>query len=165
MRNLKTNLEKYAKFLEETDIQVSYKELITFIKKLQRDFIFNFPQYEVAKGMYQGYLDLSFFAFTTKELKARQLKIEIVYLHKEMKFEAWLSGRNRNVMSTYNKKLNGFNLGEYLLAKDEKGMDSIIECTLIATPDFNNLEALEAEIELSTVKFVNDMNAILSNLD
>ncbi|MGL5352555.1 MAG: DUF7000 family protein [Clostridium sp.] len=165
MRTLKNNLEKYKELLEETDMQTAYKELITFIKKLQRDFKIKYPEYEVAKGMYQGYLDLSFFAFTTKELKAKQLKIEVVYLHKEMRFEAWLSGRNRTIMSAYNQKLNGYNLGDYLLANDEKGMDSIIEGTLVDNPDFDNLKALKTEIYDSTVNFVNDINAILSSID
>lgn len=81
-----------------------------------------------------------------------------------MRFEAWLSGRNRSIMSTYHKRLKGCNIGEYLLADDEKGMDSIIEGTLVENPNFDNLTSLKAEIQDNTVKFINNINAILTSI-
>lgn len=165
MKSLKNSLQMYQKLLRETDMQVAYRELITYITKLQGNFKTKYPEYEISKGLYRGYLDLSFFTFTTEELKSKQLKIEVVFLHKEMRFEAWLSGRNRTIMSTYNKKLKGYNLGEYLLANDEKGMDSIIEGILVREPNFDNLNELTAEIENNIVKFVNDIKEILSDIN
>lgn len=165
MKSLNSSLQKYQKLLQETELQVAYRELISFLTKLQVNFKIKYPEYEVSKGLYQGYLDLSFFTFTTNQLKAKQLKIAIVFLHDKMRFEAWLSGRNRVVMSTYHKKLSDYNLGEYILANDEKGMDSIIEGMIVTDPNFDNLEVLSTEIESNIIKFTNDIEYILWNVD
>lgn len=121
---IKNSLKRYKKLLKEIKLQVAYRELIAFITKFQMYFKSNDPEYDIVKCSYQGYLDLLFFTFTTEELKSKQLKIAVVFLHKAIRFEAWLSGINRNIMTIYNKKLKVYNLGEYLLANDEKGMDS-----------------------------------------
>lgn len=161
MQSLKNSLQTYQKLLKETEIQSAYRELISYITKLQGKFKTKHPDYEVSTNLYQGYLDLSFFTITTELLKPLQLKIAVVFLHREMRFEAWLSGRNRAVMSFYRKKLEGYNLGEYYLANDEKGMDSIIEGILVNNPDFDNLNELTAEIEFKVSKFINDIQDIL----
>ncbi len=165
MKSLSSSLQMYSKVLQETDMQEAYRALIAFITKLQGDFKNKHTEYEVSKGLYHGYLDLSFFTFTTEQLKSKQLKIAVVFLHKEMRFEAWLSGRNRNIMSTYHKKLIAFDLGEYILANDEKGMDSIIEGILVKNPNFDDLDGLASEIDCNTIKFTNDIQDILFDID
>lgn len=165
MKCLNKNMQMYQNLLKETELQVTYRKLIGFINKLQAYFKDKYPEYEVSKGLYQGYLDLSFFTFTTDQLKSKQLKIAVVFLHKEMRFEAWLSGRNRSIMSTYHNNLKGYDLGEYLLSNDEKGMASIIEGILISNPNFDDLKGLTVEIEHNTFRFVNDIQDILSDKD
>ncbi len=48
MTTLNSDLEKYKQMLEEYDIQKEYKELITFIKNLQRDFSIKYPEYKIS---------------------------------------------------------------------------------------------------------------------
>ena len=165
MKSLINSLQIYQKLLQETEMQVAYRELIKFISKLQFNFKTKHPEYEVSKGLYQGYLDLSFFTFTTEQLRHKQLKIAVVFLHEELRFEAWLSGRNRTIMSTYHKNLKGYDLGEYLLTNDENGMTSIIKGILVNNPNFDNLNELATEIEYNTVRFVNDIQDILSDIN
>jgi len=35
-------------------------------------------------------MDMTYFAFTPSELKEKKLKIAIVYLHEQNRFDAWL---------------------------------------------------------------------------
>lgn len=81
MKSLNNSLQMYKKVLQET-----YRALIAFITKFQRGFKNKHPEYEVLKVLYQGYLDLSFFTFTTEQLKPKQLKIAVVFLYKKMRF-------------------------------------------------------------------------------
>lgn len=52
-----------------------------------------------------------------------------------------------------------------MLTKDEKGMDSIIEEILVNNPNFDDLDKLASEIHCNTIKFTNDIQDILFNID
>lgn len=55
-----------------------------------------YPNYSIS-GLYQGYLDMTYFAIVPPALKQRDLKIAIVFNYDAFRFEAWLAGTNRQV--------------------------------------------------------------------
>ncbi len=67
-------------------------------------------------------MDYSYFQFTNDKLKKNKLKIVFVFIHKEFKFQIWLSGINRNIQNIYkNTKYNlsiNPNKTDYILSKD-----------------------------------------------
>lgn len=91
LKKLSQLISEYTNLLQKKEIQVAYKGIIDYINKLSREVKIAFPDYEVG-SVYQGYMDMSYFPLTSKELKSKGLKIAIVYRHEKGTFEVWLSG-------------------------------------------------------------------------
>lgn len=161
MKSLQQNLKVYQQFLQTTETQAAYRELINYIKFLANHFKKEFPKYEVAHAYYPGYLDLTFFAFTTRNLKLHQLKVEVVFKHENLNFEIWLSGRNQFVMTKYYKLFQLLDLNNYHLVKDDTSLYSIIESSLVPTPNFDDLIKLTHDIETKVQLFVKDMENLV----
>lgn len=121
----------------------------TFKTKLESDH----PDY-ASSGLYFGYMDMTYFAFTPQELKRRNLKIAIVYLHQENRFELWLGGGSRKVQAEYIGFFKGIDLGDYRLSQVSPGVDSIIESIISVQPDFENADLLSASISGKVTGFV-----------
>ena len=60
-------------------------------------------------------------------------------------------------------KESGWN--KYRIPSTTKGADSIVEYTLVDTPDFRDLDMLTNQIERGTVNFIKDIENFLSNLN
>jgi hypothetical protein len=160
MNSLKKDIQEYRLQLSKGHIQKAYKGIMTFMSGLKSHLEKNFPDY-ITSALYFGYMDMSYFAFTPTSLKAKKLKIAIVYLHESGRFEAWLGGNNRKLQAEFIDQLGKKDIGKYTLSKAAPGVDSIIEAILVEDPDFDKLEDLKMQIENHTIEFINDMTAIL----
>jgi hypothetical protein len=76
MQSLNESVREYAQ-LQLGQIQKAYKGIITFMSGLKSYLESRHSDY-VASGLYFGYMDTTYFAFTPLELKQRSLKIAIV---------------------------------------------------------------------------------------
>ncbi len=160
MESFNDCMREYTNQLHKARIQKAYKGLMTFMSSMKTYMEKNHPEFFVST-VYPGYMDMTYFAFTPNELKQKQLKIAVVYLHEAGKFEAWLGGTNRKIQAEYIAQLIHKDIDQYRLSQVCPGVDSIIETTLIEDPDFDDLEALKIKIEQKTMKFANDMIALL----
>lgn len=106
-------------------------------------------------------MDMTYFAFTPPALREQKLKIAVVYVHEKNAFEAWLAGSNRKVQADTIARLSSKPLGVYVLSKVSPGVDSIIEATLTAQPDFDSPEALKQTLEGRLLAFIQDMEKLL----
>lgn len=161
MKSLNKGLNEYSKTLKETEIQKAYKDLISYIKDLKRIFSDNHHEYQVASNIYLGYLDFTFFTFTTELTAKKSLKYAIVFRHEELQFEIWLSGRNRKVMSRYHNEFSKLQINGFSLTPDEKGMSSIIESVLVNEPDFDDLPQLTSQIEIEAKEFIKRIESMI----
>jgi len=128
---------------------------------LRTHFSKKYPKYSIT-GLYQGYLDMSYFALVPPAFKRRRLKIAIVFNYSAFRFEAWLSGANRQVLDKYWDLVKDARWPEYRLVQPEVWADSIVEYDLASNPDFANAQALTALIEKKVAKFTNDMDRFLA---
>lgn len=152
MKNLNQLISDYTHHMESGEIQKAYREILGFISRLRADLVKKFPDYE-ASGVYQGYLDMSYFSLIDDLLKGKGLKIAIVYLHGKGCFEVWLSARNRNVARQYVTVFNADTLDGLAVFHDDQNLDAIIECTLTTTSNFEEQELLMATIERGVERF------------
>ena len=143
-------------------IQRAYKTLLGTMMDLRVHFQNRYPSYSIS-GLYQGYMDMTYFAIVPPSLKHRNLKIAIVFNYEAFRFEAWLSGANRQVQRKYWKLFRDSRWTEYRVVTPAKGVDSIIECNLAEDFDFGDLDYLTAIIEENTVKFINDIEKFFSD--
>jgi hypothetical protein len=162
MGSFHENINEYRKQLEKGAIQRAYKGLMEFIMDLRTYFKNKYPEYFVSGSIYYGYMDMTYFSFFPKSLKDRNLKIAIVFIHDTFKFEAWLAGVNKQVQSNYWKLFKESDWNKYHLVPTTKGVDSIIEHTLVDNPDFSDLDTLTKQIESSTLKFIKDIESFFS---
>jgi len=143
-------------------IQKAYRALLDYLMDLRTRFKRKYPSYSIS-GLYQGYMDMTYFAIVPPSLKHRDLKIAIVFNYEAFRFEAWLSGTNRQVQWKYWELFKDSQWTEYRVVTPAKGVDSIIECNLADDFDFGDLDSLTASIEENTVKFINDIEKFFSD--
>jgi hypothetical protein len=142
-------------------IQKAYKALLGYMMDLRTRFKNRYPSYSIS-GLYQGYMDMTYFAIVPPSLKHRDLKIAIVFNYEAFRFEAWLAGTNRQVQRKYWELFRDSRC-EYRVVTPAKGVDSIIECNLAEDFDFGDLDSLTASIEENAVEFINDVERFLSD--
>lgn len=160
MKTLNRLISEYTCHLRQGEIQIAYKGILEFIGKLRAALIKKYPHYDIS-GIYQGYMDMSYFSLFTKLLKDRGLKIAIVYLHEKGSFEAWLSARNREISRQYEPAFCGKSFDGITIFHDDNNHDAIIECTLISSPDFEDQVILTDIIEQGVEAFLKAVSNLL----
>jgi hypothetical protein len=160
MELLPEYVAEYKKQMGKGAIQKAYQSLMEYILGLRTHFSQKFPA--LAPGnVYQGYLDMTYFPLFPTESTARKLKIALVFIHKTVKFEVWLTARNKQIQARYWQLFRRSNWPEYRIPANLKGVDSIIEYTLTDNPDFGDLPALTGRIEQGTLGFIRDIESFL----
>ncbi len=160
MESLNASIREYTTQLQYGQIQKAYKGIMTFMSSLKSFLESRNPDY-AASGLYFGYMDMTYFAFTPLDLKQRNLKIAIVYLHEQNRFEVWLGGANRKVQAEYIELFKGKDLNGFTLSQVSPGVDSIIEMQLIEMPDFDHPEEMMLTIESNVIEFTGKIREIL----
>ena len=125
MNSLNNHIREYTIQLSKGQIQKAYKGIMTFMSGLSKYLESRYPDY-TASALYFGYMDMTYFAFTPSDLKKKKLKIAIVYLHEQGRFEVWLGGSNRKIQDEYIKLMSHKNIGKYRLSQVLPGVDSIM---------------------------------------
>lgn len=153
MKTLNQLIKDYTSLLQQGEIQIAYKRILEFMGRLRADMMKRYPDYDTG-GVYQGYMDMSYFSLSTKRLKDKGLKIAIVYLHEKGDFEVWLSARNREIAKKYESVLNNNIASLIPVFHDANNQDAMIEATLTTTPDFEDQASLMNVLETGVEKFV-----------
>lgn len=92
MEALHENLKDYKKQLQKGAIQKAYLGLMEYMKGLRTYLKKKYPEHFIS-SFYQGYMDMSYFSFTPRSLKSRDLKIAIVFVYDTFRFEVWLGAK------------------------------------------------------------------------
>ncbi len=155
-------MKEYRKQMEKGDIKEAYKGLMDYIMSLRTYFENKYPNYFVSGNIYFGYMDMTYFSFIPQFLKRKKLKIAIVFHHGACRFEVWLAGNNKQVQTKYWKLFKERNWEKYRVPSTTKGIDSILEYTVVEKPDFSDLDMLTQQIERETLKFIKDVKDFVS---
>ncbi len=100
MNSIREDFETFRRQLEKGPVKRAYRALLAYMLGLRNHFKNGDPGYAVS-GLYQGYMDMTYFALFPPKLKSRGLKIAIVFNYEAFRFEAWLSGKNQAVQRQY----------------------------------------------------------------
>jgi len=161
MRTFHENMNEYKKQIQKGAIVEAYRGLMEFIMSLRTYFNNNYPDYTVPSNIYFGYMDMTYFSVIPKSFKDKKLKIAIVFNYEKFDFEVWLSAVNKNILTKYWNLMKDRTWDKYRIIKPGKGIDSILEYTLVNNPDFNNLDNLTKQIEKGTLNFIKDIEKFL----
>jgi hypothetical protein len=147
--------------LRSGTIQRAYRALLGYMMDLRAHFKHRHPDYSIS-GLYQGYLDMTYFAVVPPAFKRRGLKIAIVFNYGAFRFEAWLAAANRQVQRKYYEQLRDTQWSEYRVVAPATGVDSIVECGLAEHIDFASPDDMTATIEKKAGNFIKDMERFFS---
>ena len=161
MHSTQEDMEKLRAQLEKGPIQKAYRALLSYMMGLRTHFKNRSADSDVS-GLYQGYMDMTYFAIVPPSLKHHNLKVAIVFNYDAFRFEAWLAGSNRKVQRQYWELFRDSNWADYRVVTPASGIDSIIECDLAKDFDLNDPDALTSMIETSTAAFIDDIEKFLS---
>ena len=161
MHSIQEDMAELRRQLEKGSIQKAYGALLSYMMGLRTHFVNKYGDPAVS-GLYQGYMDMTYFALYPPSLKRRDLKVAIVFNYDAFRFEAWLAARNRKVQRQYWELFRDSHWAEYRVVTPAGGIDSIIECDLAKDFDFSDPDALTSSIETATAAFINDMGRFLS---
>ncbi|OHB62129.1 MAG: hypothetical protein A2167_02405 [Planctomycetes bacterium RBG_13_46_10] len=153
---------EYREQLEKGAIKKAYRGLMEYIMDLRTHLKNKYPDYFVSGSIYYGYMDMTYFSFFPKSLKVRNLKIAIVFIHDTFRFEVWLAGSNKQVQQKYWNLIKESHWNKYHIVSTTKGVDSIVEYILVDNPDFSDLDTLTNQIEIESLKFIEDVESFLS---
>ena len=156
------SMNEYKKQLEKGVIIEAYRGLMEYFNSLRLHFKKKYPDDSVSGSVYYGYMDMTYFSFFRKSLKHRKLKIAIVFLHEEFRFEVWLSATNKDAQRKYIKLFSESGWKKYNIARTTRDVDSILDHILVDNPDFSDLDSLTKEIERGTLEFTRDVENSLS---
>ncbi|HIH28839.1 MAG TPA: hypothetical protein HA260_03440 [Thermoplasmata archaeon] len=163
MTPFQEDMDEFQKQLKKGNIKEAYRGLIEYVMNLRTYFSKKYPDYCVSGSIYQGYMDMTYFALFPSSLKQLDLKIAIVFNYEAFKFEAWLAARNRKVQRHYWELFKDSHWEEYRLVAPAAGIDSILECDLAKDFDIGNPVALTSRIETATSAFIDNIERFLSN--
>ncbi len=161
MQSIQEDMNDLREQLRAGSIQKAYRALLDYMMDLRTHFKNRYPSYSIS-GLYQGYMDMTYFAIVPPSLEHRELKVAIVFNYTAFRFEAWLAGTNRQVQREYWELFRDSRWTEYRVATPAKGVDSIIECDLAEALNFGDLDSLTASIEEKAAKFIEDVERFLS---
>ena len=162
MNSFSKYIVEYKKQLKKGIIQKAYKGLMEYILDLKTYLKSRHTDYYVSGSIYFGYMDMTYFSFTPKEFKQRNLKIAIVFRHDIFRFEVWLGGYNKRVQKEYWMLFSGEDWNKYRVVPTTEGIDAIVEHVLVDDPDFADLDALTQKIEDGVMGFIEDVECFLS---
>ena len=155
------SINEYKKQMKKGDIPRTYKFIMDFMSSLRIDFQKDEHDYKVS-GLYQGYMDMTYFAVSLPFLSKRKLKIAIVFLHETCRVELWLSAANRKIAANYVDFLQDKDYGDYTLSQQAAGVDSILVKTIDEDLDFDDVEHMKIAIKSVYNRFIKDMEDILN---
>lgn len=156
MTSLNKAISEYQRHLQKGQIQLAYKGILSFMSELKAHLEAGIPGY-AASGLYAGVMDMTYFAFTPADLRNQKLKVAIVYLHEENRFELWLAGNNRQIQAEWIERLGRMDVSPYRLSEVKPGVDAILSSTIMENPDFDHPADLEEQIGRETVAFAQTM--------
>ena len=164
MHSITNDVEVLRRQLEKGSIQKAYRALLSYMMGLRTHFRSSLSGSSVS-GLYQGYMDMTYFALFPPSLKHRNLKIAIVFNYEAFRFEGWLAAGNRRFQRQYWKLFKEGQWPAYRVVTPAKGIDSILECDLVIDFDLDAAEELTASIERAAVAFITDIERFLAEHD
>lgn len=81
----------YTRLIRDGRIREAFRRILSFMSTLKTRLEKQHPDHAIG-ALYAGTMDMTCFSFTPPALRQRNLKIVLVYLHGENRFEAWLGG-------------------------------------------------------------------------
>lgn len=162
MHTLSEDMGELRRLLEQGSLRHAYRGLMSYMQSLRMHCKTQRLAVSAVSALYQGFMDMTYFALFPPALEPHGLKIAIVFDWDDFRFEAWLAARNREIQRRYWELCKERPWPGYRLVTPAKGVDSILECDLAPDFDLDDPETLTSAIETTTVAFIAEIEGFLS---
>jgi len=164
MQTIQEDMRRFREQLRLGAIPQAYRALLSYMMDLRTRFGRAHPGWSIT-ALYQGYMDMTYFAVVPPSLKQRHLKVAIVFNYEAFRFEAWLAATNRQVQRQYHALFSSGRWDGDRVTTPATGVDSIVERTLVEDVDFGDSDSLTAQIEANAFRFIDDVERFLADED
>lgn len=153
-------INDYKEILEKTNLQRGYQEFIKFFRYLRTYLEKEMSEYIFANNIVENNMDYSYFQFTNEKLKSDGLKIVVTFVHKDFKYEVWLSGSNRKIQCKYydifktKKQI-------YMLTNNPNKTDYILKTNIMDTYNYDELDELLIKMKANIIDFIENATKVL----
>lgn len=161
-KKLSSYINAYQQQLTQGDIEVAYVALQKYIRSLKTNLAKALSSEYQFGNISPGNLDYTYFPFFTPRMRTDKLRFGLVLNHQAMQFELWLLGQNEQVHLQY------WNLLKATLWNAERTSMprySVLEVTVSAQPNFDDLETLTTEIINHTISNSEEILATLNEIN
>ncbi len=159
--SIQSDTAELRRQLDRGSIQRAYRALLSYMTGLRSHFEARYGRRAVS-GLYQGYLDMTYFALFPPSLKRRNLKVARVFNSGAFRFEAWLSARNRPIQRQYWELFKNSPWEQYRVVTPAAGVDSILECDLARDFNLSAPNVLTVRIETAVAAFIENVERFLA---
>lgn len=156
MGEVREDLEELRQRLGEGSIQQAYKAIVGYMSGLRGRLGAAHEEWSVA-GLYQGYFDMTYFPVIAPSLKARGLKLAVVFDYPSFRFQVWLAARNRVVQRQYWELLRDNGWPPASLVEPAAGVDAIVVADVADGLALVDQGALSDAIEGAAVSLLGDL--------
>ena len=164
MQTLVSDLDGLRQQLEEGSVQRAYLAILTYMSRLRAGFESSRADLKVS-DLYQGAFDMTYFALSPPALKARELKLAVVFDYSSFRFQVWLAARNRKLQRQYWELLRDNGWTGYPLVEPAAGVDAIAVDDVASGLELEHPEGLTAQIESAVSVFGGDVERFLGAYD
>ena len=159
---MNSRIALYKEQVNKSDIQKTYMFLLKYLMQVKASFERAFSKEYSCGYVSPGYMDYSYFSFFNDYLRDKKLRFGIVLNHSEMRFELWLMGQNKEIQNRYWDLLKTSTWNQERTARPQYAE---LEIVLVDNPDFENIDALTADIINRAVEEADKVIAYLKKLD
>ena len=153
------DLEALRAQLAQGHIARAYSAIIGYMSRLRASY--STGEWPVS-GLYQGQFDMTYFAIFPPTLKARDLKLAVVFDYASFRFEIWLAARNRPVQRRYWELLNEGGWTKHRLVEPAVGVDAIAVSEVADGGSLTDPESLTIELDAAVWSLLSDLEDFLS---
>jgi hypothetical protein len=161
---LRQDLEELHLLLEEGALRRAYVAIVSYMSGLRNVLATAHKDWSIT-GLYQGYFDMTYFAVVTPSLKARDLKLALVFDYTAFRFEVWLAARNRTVQRRYWELLRNSEWSPESLVEPAVGVDAIVVAFVGGGLDLDGPEALTASFQRVAERLSSEIEEFLDLRD
>lgn len=158
----KSYLNEYKNLIKTTELQQGYQEFIKLFRYLRIELEKELIEYKFSSNIVENNMDYSYFQLVNEKLKDLGIKIQVVFKHKDFRFEIWASGYNRQIQNKYYEKLKNKEL-PYILNDQPNRIDYILRFSLDENLDLSDGLSIKTEIKKATIEFIENINILLED--
>lgn len=155
-------LNEYKYLLETTNLQQDYQEFITLFRFIRRQLAHTLVNFSFSGNIIENRMDFSYFQLLSPELNSIGVKLQVVFVHADFRFEIWISGYNRKIQCLYHDYFIDKSI-PYILNPHPSTVDYIFKVRLNKDIDLSDSEYLIAQLTkeiLALVSFITNLHVM-----